>query len=237
MKWRLPSLPEKPRNFVFLKKTFFRTLYSNIVFHFVYFYFSIVNTRCVKINDDGLQTNLPQKQKNKCNALRLYPGKSLSPCFSLYLKRLPWHRGSFFRENLISLLRSYKYLSAFGFVLSLQANFSNPLLTWKSCTFDQQDVGQDPRPLFSETVLNDVYVYIWELIRGIYNLILDPGVEELEQEWQTEMPCKWGTWDYFELAVAKAVWAIVESTVKIVSLVLYFLFPLPAKEHWTFNTN
>ena len=25
----------------------------------------------------------------------------------------------------------------------------------------------------------------------IHNLILDPEVEELEQEWQTEMPCKW----------------------------------------------
>ena len=30
----------------------------------------------------------------------------------------------------------------------------------------QQDVGQDPRPLFSESVLNEVIVYIWELTRG-----------------------------------------------------------------------
>ena len=34
----------------------------------------------------------------------------------------------------------------------------------------QQDVGQDPFWLFSESVLNEVSVYIWELTRGINSL-------------------------------------------------------------------
>ena len=34
----------------------------------------------------------------------------------------------------------------------------------------QHDVGQDPQRLFSESVLNEVSVYIWELTRGINTL-------------------------------------------------------------------
>ena len=34
----------------------------------------------------------------------------------------------------------------------------------------QQDVGQDPQQLFSESALNEVSVYIWELTRGINSL-------------------------------------------------------------------
>ena len=34
----------------------------------------------------------------------------------------------------------------------------------------QQDVGQDSPPLFSESVLNEVSVYIWELTKGINSL-------------------------------------------------------------------
>ena len=34
----------------------------------------------------------------------------------------------------------------------------------------QQDVGQGPEQLFSESVLNEVSVYIWELTRGINGL-------------------------------------------------------------------
>ena len=34
----------------------------------------------------------------------------------------------------------------------------------------QQDVGQDPRLVFSESVLNEVSVYMWELTKGINNL-------------------------------------------------------------------
>ena len=32
---------------------------------------------------------------------------------------------------------------------------------------NQQDVGQDCQRLFSESLLNEVNVYIWELTRGI----------------------------------------------------------------------
>ena len=34
----------------------------------------------------------------------------------------------------------------------------------------QHDVGQDSRPLFSESVLSEVSVYIWELTKGINSL-------------------------------------------------------------------
>ena len=34
----------------------------------------------------------------------------------------------------------------------------------------QQDVVQDPERLFSESVLNEVSIYIWELRRGINSL-------------------------------------------------------------------
>ena len=34
----------------------------------------------------------------------------------------------------------------------------------------QQDIEQDPKRLFSESVLNEVSVYIWELTKGINSL-------------------------------------------------------------------
>ena len=41
----------------------------------------------------------------------------------------------------------------------------------------------------------------------------------------------------FALAVAKAMWAVAESTVEITSHVLYFLFSLPAQERSNFNVS
>ena len=44
------------------------------------------------------------------------------------------------------------------------------LFVYMEILYHHEDVGPDPRPLFSENVLNEVSAYIWELTRGINSL-------------------------------------------------------------------